>query len=111
MDKGVQSTPRTTERRQDYQNTYVCSKHFMNGCGPTPTYPDPIPQTTSTSTPKQSRLPPKNKEIFKGQSCFSDSENHAVDEAQSTEPSQHVISTCEGTSICTQNEEKFKCMG
>lgn len=43
-------------------------QHFMNGCGPTPTYPDPIPQTTSTSTPKQSRLPPKNKEIFKGQS-------------------------------------------
>lgn len=39
---------------------------------------------------------------------FSESENHAGDEAQSTEPSLHSMLTCEDTS--TQTIEYSKCM-
>ncbi|XP_062592854.1 uncharacterized protein LOC134254346 isoform X1 [Saccostrea cucullata] len=83
------------------KNTYVCSKHFMNGCGPTPTYPDPIPLTSST--PKPSRPPPKNRGIFSKQS--SESENQEDPDNQCEESSQHVTAT--GVSTCSQTEEKW----
>lgn len=41
---------------------------------------------------------------------FSESENHAGDEAQSTESSLHSMLTCEDTSTCTQTIEYSKCM-
>ena len=42
--------------------TYICSKHFVGGAGPTDLYPDPVPaiQTGSTTTSiKKARRPPR----------------------------------------------------
>ncbi|XP_066534477.1 uncharacterized protein si:dkey-20i10.7 isoform X2 [Hoplias malabaricus] len=40
------------------KNTYVCSKHFVNG-GPSDEYPDPLDALDETNSPKICRQPPK----------------------------------------------------
>ncbi|XP_060082308.1 uncharacterized protein LOC132561625 [Ylistrum balloti] len=46
------------------KNTFVCSKHFVGGKGPTFLHPDPVPHTCGpTDTPKPTRLPPKRRKL------------------------------------------------
>ena len=44
--------------------TYICSKHFVGGAGPTPDYPDPIPAQTHGSLGKvrKARKPPRDRQ-------------------------------------------------
>ena len=44
--------------------TYICSKHFVCGAGPTAMYTDPIPaiQIGSPSVVKKARPPPRDRE-------------------------------------------------
>ncbi|XP_067686252.1 uncharacterized protein [Haliotis asinina] len=41
------------------RHTYICSKHFVGGRGPTVDFPDPVPVT---STPSKPRPPPRHRQ-------------------------------------------------
>ena len=49
------------------QYTYICSKHFVGGDGPTQEYPDPIPAQSHGSIgakPRKARKPPRDRSLL-----------------------------------------------